>query len=478
MIQAQPLKEQQRDMAIMMVTQRVETILRNGQVSMKQSFATLVNLLSSIGKLGGRKLLFFISDGFVPNFVGSDFTTMHGRVTHAAARGGVVIYTLDARGLSVDSSLDAGNGGGFDPSGIAQSRLSGERTFTQEPLHALAADTGGRALLNSNDLEGGIARALDETSSYYLLAWRPASDAQRASNFSKIKITVANHPDLKVQLRRGYLGSPPEKPKNQPTVVEIEKTDDLGVTESSTEELGTAVSVGYKQTTGGNTQISSSVQVNAQSVDEGSGRLDVNVLGAVFDSKGKAVGSFKQRVEVIKTPAGKPPMYATVNHQTVDVPPGLYQVRVFSYERGTTKSNNAMEWIEVPKLKPGAFSISSLYVGEVAEAAGGGQVTVNAHRRFARSSRMRFTTYIYNASQGATPPQLAVQLKILKNNQAVITPPEAKISTEKQTNFANITYTGEYPLSSLPPGSYVMEVKIIDKGANASASQQLKFTVY
>jgi hypothetical protein len=163
--------------------------------------------------------LFFISDGFLPNFVGSDYTTVHGRVTHAAARGGVVIYTLDARGLSTDSALDASSGGGFDPSGVAQSRLSGERSFMQEPLHALAADTGGRALLNSNDLAGGIARALDETSRYYLLAWTPLNDAQRASNFSKIKVTVAGRPELKVQLRRGYLGVPAEKPKNEPAAV-------------------------------------------------------------------------------------------------------------------------------------------------------------------------------------------------------------------------------------------------------------------
>lgn len=477
-MKVQHLQEPQRDMAVMMVTQRVENLLRNGEVGLKQSFSTLVGLLNSIGKLSGRKLLFFISDGFLPNFVGSDYTTMHGRVTHAAARGGVVIYTIDARGLSTDSALDASSGGGFDPSGVAQSRLSGERSFMQEPLHALAADTGGRALLNTNDFQGAIARALDETSRYYLLAWTPLNDAQRASNFSKIKVTVAGRPELKVQLRCGYLGVPPEKPRNEPTaVVQIENTDDLGVTES-TEELRTALSVGYKLTSSGNMQVSSAVQVNAQSADDSSGRLDVNVLGAVFDSKGKAVGSFKQRVEVIRTAAGKPPVYATVNYQTVDVPPGLYQVRVFSYERGTTKLSNAMEWIEIPKLKPGEFSISSLYVGEIAENAGSSSVTVNANRRFARSSRMRFTTYIYNASHGAAPPQLGVQLKVLRGDQAIITTPETKISTEKQTNFANITYTGEFPLSSLTPGSYEMEVIVMDKSKPASESQKLKFTVY
>lgn len=460
------------------VEQRSRSIVRQSDITIKTALSSLVNLMNSVGKLSGRKLVFFISDGFVPNFSGSDFTSVMGRATDAANRGGAVIYSLDARGLMTDSFLDASQGGGADTTGVLMNRMGAERNFTQEPLHALAADTGGRALLNSNDLQGGIARGLDETSRYYLVAWRPVNEAQRASNFSKIKITIAGRPDLKVQLRRGYLGSPAvSKAKAEITASQIEKADDLGMTESSTEELRTALSVGYKQASGGNMQLSTSVQVNAHSADDSSGRLDVNVLGAVFDSKGKAVGSFKQRVEVQRTPANVAAAYATVNHQ-VDVPPGLYQVRVFSYERGTTKLSSAMDWIEVPKLKPGAFSISSLYVGEIGAANGASQVTVNAHRRFARNSRMRFTTYIYNASYGAAPPQLGVQLKILRGQEAIITPPEAKVSTEKQANFANITYTGEFPLSSLTPGSYVMEVSVTDKIKTTSSSQRLKFTVY
>jgi hypothetical protein len=344
--------------------------------------------------------------------------------------------------------------------------MSGERTFGQEPLHALAADTGGRALLNSNDLTGGIARALDETSRYYLLAWRPANEAQRSSNFSKIKVTIAGRPELKVQLRRGYLGPPPERNKNntQSVPVTVETTDVLGVTESG-EELRPALALGYKQTSSGNMQLTTSVQLNALSPDNSSGKIDANVLGAVFDSKGKAVGSFKQRIEVPRTPAATP-QYAFVNHQ-VDLPPGLYQVRILAYERGTTHLTGAMEWIEIPKLKPGSFAISSLYVGEIAEAGGAAQVGVNASRRFARSSKMRFTTYIYNAG---TPPQLSAQIKVLHGEKAVINPPEIKIST--------VPYTGEFPLSSLPPGNYELQVTIMDQTTKASASQQFKFTVH
>ena len=456
-----------REIAEPLVQQRARTILRQSDAAVKNSLASLVNLLGSTAKVSGRKLVFFISDGFVPNFTGSDFTWMMSRATGAANRSAVVIYTLDARGLSTDSTLDASNGGGFDPYGMLQSRMTGERSFMQEPLHALAADTGGRALLNSNDLTGGIAKALDETSRYYLLAWRPANEAQRASNFSKIKVTIAGRPELKVQLRRGYLGPPPERNKNtaQPVPVQVESTDVLGVTESSGEALRMALALGYKQTTGANMQLTSSVQLNVQSLDSSSGKIDANVLGAVFDSKGKAVGSFKQRIEVPRTPVATP-QYAFVNHQ-VDLPPGLYQVRILAYERGTTHLSGAMEWIEIPKLKPGSFSISSLYVGEIAEAGGAAQVGVNASRRFARNSKMRFTAYIYNAG---APPQLSAQIKVLHGEKAVINPPEIKITT--------VPYTGEFPLSSLPPGNYVLEVTITDQTTKASASQQFKFAVH
>lgn len=463
-----------RPIAASMVEQRTRTILVQGDAVVKNALSSLVSLMRSTAKLPGRKLVFFISDGFMGNFTGSDFTTMMERATTIANRSSVVIYSIDARGLSTDSMFDASNGGGFDPSGIMQSRLSGERTFMQEPLHALAADTGGRALLNSNDLTGGVARALDETSRYYLLAWRPENDAQRASNFKKIKVTIAGRPDLKVQLRRGYLGAPPEKSKATAQPTSVEATDVLGVTESSSEELRAAVAVGYKRTTGANMQLTSTAQVSAQSPGDSGGTIVVNVLGAVYDSNGKAVGSFRQRVEVTRTRANEPPIYTNVNHQ-VDLPPGLYQVRVIAAERGTNHLTSVMDWIDIPKVKEGTFSISSLFVGEITQAGGAAQIGVNASRRFARSSRLRFTTNIYNA---ATPVQLGLQIKILRGKQAVVTPPEISVGADKISNPANSPYTLEFPLSALAPGNYTLELTVTDRTRKTSASQQLNLTVY
>jgi VWFA-related protein len=465
---ADGMPEPMRPIAEAQVEQRSRRLVQQSDFIIKNALSSLASLMHATAKLPGRKLVFFVSEGFVPNFTGSDFTMMLRRATSTAARSGVVIYSIDPRGLTVDSVFDASVGSGFDPTGVFQNRMTGERTFTQEPLHALAADTGGRALLNSNALEDQLRKGLDETSRYYLLAWRPVNEAQRASNFSKIKVTIAGRPDLKVQLRRGYLGPLPGKSevKVNTASATLEGTNPLGVTETSTDDLRAALAAGYKQTSAGAMQLTSSVQLSARSYDGGSGTVVVNVLGAVFDTKGKGVGSFKQRIEVPRSGSQAPPAYATVNHQ-VDLPPGLYQVRVLAYERGTTKLTNAMQWIEIPKLQAGTFAISSLFLGEI-PAAGTAQVGVNASALFARSSRMRFTTYMYNA---ASPLHLTAQIKVMRGAEAVIAPPEIKINADK-------VYTGEFPLSSLPPGDYVLHVTVNDKTAAASASKQLRFTIY
>jgi len=73
---------------------------------------------------------------------------------------------------------------------------------------------------------------------------------------------------------------------------------------------------------------------------------------------------------------------------------------------------------------------------------------------------------------------LGLQIKILRGTEAVITPPEITIPTEKLTNFANIPYTGEFPLSALTPGNYVLELTVTDRTRKTSASQQLAISVY
>lgn len=468
--------------ATQLVEQRTRMIVQQSDAGVKLALVTLVELMRSAAKLPGRKLVFFISDGFVSNFTGSDVTNQLRTVIDKAAGAGVVIYSIDARGLTVDSYLDASNGGGFDPSGVFMSRATGELAFTQEGMNVLASDTGGRALFNSNSMTDGMEKALHETSGYYLLAWRPETAREHAPNSPKIKIEIAAHPDWKVHFRRGYFGQRGDQSsaRTAPALTMPLGADALSATDNSITDQGvpTALFLGQKQIRGGGTQLTAAIQVFGHS-DNGKDTADV--LGAVFDSRGKAIGSFKQRTNLPRAASADQPAFANVNYE-LKVTPGLYQVSIITRDNRTQRLGHAMDWIEIPQIKPG-LSLSSLYLGEepaMADASGANamQVGINARGRFARTSRLRFTTYIYGVTRGATPPDIGVKIEILRGNQIVSVTPERKLAANKLGDLSSIPYSGEFAVSSLTPDRYVLQITAVDHATNASALQQVKFTVY
>ena len=469
--------------ATQLVEQRTRMIVQQSDAGVKMALITLIELMRSAAKLPGRKLVFFISDGFVSNFSGSDVTTQLRTAIDKAAIAGVVIYSIDARGLGVDSYLDASNPGGFDPSGVFMSRATGELAFTQEGMNALASDTGGRTLFNSNSMTDGMEKALDETSRYYLLAWRPETDSQRAANSPKIKIQIPGHPDWKVHFRRGYFnqrgdeGGTKRAPTTMPTSAEALAATDNSITD---EEVPTSLFLGHKQIRGGGMQLTAAIQVFGP-VSSESGKDSADVLGAVFDSRGKAVGSFKQKTNLPRATTAEQPAFANVNYE-VKVAPGLYQVSIVTRNNRTQRLGHAMDWIEIPQLKPG-LSFSSVYLGEVPamtdpNGANASQVGINASRRFARTSRLRFTSYLYGVTHGTMTPDIGMKIEILRGNQVVSALPERKLAASKLGDLSSIPYSGEFAVSSLTPGRYVLQVTAFDHATNTSASQQVKFTVY
>jgi hypothetical protein len=69
------------------------------------------------------------------------------RITDAAGRAGVVINTLDARGI-ISEMLGADNPRPMSADGAISN--IGEVMASQDGLNALAGDTGGRAFRNTN----------------------------------------------------------------------------------------------------------------------------------------------------------------------------------------------------------------------------------------------------------------------------------------------------------------------------------------
>jgi VWFA-related protein len=132
-----------------------------------------------------------------------DHETRLRRLTEEANRGNVTFYPVYARGLV---AFDAPIGPDRPPS-LAQDTAN-LRT-RQDSMRALAVDTDGEAIINTNNVEGGLKRIADDLSSYYLFGYY-STNARLDGRFRSIAVRV-KRPGVRVRARRGYRGRTAEE---------------------------------------------------------------------------------------------------------------------------------------------------------------------------------------------------------------------------------------------------------------------------
>ncbi len=80
-------------------------------------------------------------------------------------------------------------------------------------MNLLAERTGGRAFFNTNDIQGAIRRAIDDSRVTYVLGFNP-DHGNWNGKFREIKIKV-KRPDTNIRYRRGYFALADEAPADQ-----------------------------------------------------------------------------------------------------------------------------------------------------------------------------------------------------------------------------------------------------------------------
>ncbi len=104
----------------------------------------------------------------------------------------VAIYTIDPRGLVAPATTGRDNPGAPDFEAIGTHR-------------DLAAATGGRAIVNTNDLDGSLRRVSVENRAYYLLGYEPATgDRDKKPKARRIRV-VTKAPGVELLHRSLYL---------------------------------------------------------------------------------------------------------------------------------------------------------------------------------------------------------------------------------------------------------------------------------
>jgi VWFA-related protein len=101
----------------------------------------------------------------------------------------VAIYPVDVRGLLVSAPLDIGD--------------------RQETMREIARETGGRAFVNRNDVDKGVALVFRDHAASYTLGYYP-KNKNWDRKYRSIEVKV-NRPAVQVTYRRGYFAVDPEK---------------------------------------------------------------------------------------------------------------------------------------------------------------------------------------------------------------------------------------------------------------------------
>ncbi len=179
----------------------------------ESSIIRLADVINVVKTLPGRKSVVLVSEGFSVFGFGMDnayVREMLQRLVDRANRAGVVIYALDPRGLVVTGLTAADNvrGGG---AGVMAMRSAALRD-SQDGLRFVAGETGGFAVINSNDLALGFRRIMADQRGYYLIGYQPEAGTlhfRSDMKFRSVKIKVKPK-GLRVRTRSGFYGAATE----------------------------------------------------------------------------------------------------------------------------------------------------------------------------------------------------------------------------------------------------------------------------
>jgi len=183
------------------------------------SLGALREAITLMSGVNGRKSIIYIANGlpmtpgyglmheYATKYRDSSILSQRGRfergrdfVSLAAAANAqeVSIYTIDAQGLEVGLGGSAESRYAPDPMSVSIGRSN-----YQDSLRFLASNTGGLAVVNTNDVAGGLERIRNDLHTYYSLGYTVTPSGQ--DRVHRIKVEAVGHPEYDLRYRERYV---------------------------------------------------------------------------------------------------------------------------------------------------------------------------------------------------------------------------------------------------------------------------------
>lgn len=451
------------------------------------SYKTLRDAAGLLGSAAGRRKVFIlISEGigkdlsWVPQGQSPCLTEGGGSCYHdiaiqnmmqALQRANAVVYAVDPRGfvglkdLVTECFPSPPGVGDADPCSSGVTDWDSVVRQAQQGLEYTTSTTGGFAVTNTDDINGGVDRIIADLENYYVLGFYP-TDSTKAG-FRELSVTVSR-PGLIVRARPGYevAGAPRVSGKTDAlATLSSEPLPDAGLAlrlfavplASVTRESLVALTIEVSEPRSG--------------VENSEGRLGDDVQYAVLvvsTASGKPVMRIGNTVHL----GSKAPMDASsssgVTYQMpmmLSLNPGQYQLRASALSTQLRVGGSVYLDLAMPDFTKGPIAVSGLVIGYAdgprvpqteaprtasrsgPNAFGSLPFAPTLDREFKPSDSLRVYAQVRNRSPG--PIDAAVSL-IDQRNRAVITTSQQIASTPDR--IAQVTAI--LPLNGLTPGAY------------------------
>ena len=464
-----------------------------------RQLAALQTAVKMLGTLNEKKSLIYFASGLRLN--GTNNQAQLQATTNAGVKANVSFYPIDARGLVAsaplgDASVGSPGGTGMYSGGAALA-MSANFQRSQDTLYALAADTGGKALLDYNDLAQGIIQAQQAVTSYYILGYyttKPVLDGK----YRKVKVTLSGDTSAKLDYRVGYYAG---KTFSKFTSSDKERQLEEALMQGDpVTELTIAMEVDYFQMNRAEYFVPVAMKIPGSELAlarrGGAEHTVIDFIGEVKDEYGTTVSNVRDKVDIKLTGetaaelAKRPIQYDT----GFTLLPGAYTIKVLARDDETGRIGTYINKFVVPNLnkeekripissvvlssqlvdmRDALFTAKDKDKGLIANplVQNGQKLLPNVTRVFNRNKDMYVYLQAYQPNATTVQPLVAFVTFYRGQTKAFQTVPLPV--TEGQANrLKTVPLKFILSLGKLPPGRYNCQVTVLDPSGQKAAFWQ------
>jgi VWFA-related protein len=463
-----------------------------------RQLAALETAIKMLGSLNEKKSLIYFASGLRLN--GVDNQAQMRATTNAAIRANVSLFTIDARGLVAlppmgDATHGSPGGVGMYNGGSALAMQTGFQR-SQDTMYALAADTGGKALLDVNDLTVGIVNAQKAMSSYYIMGYYSTNTALDGK-FRKIAITLKDV-SAKLDFRSGYFAG---KQFNKFTTADKERQlEDALMLGDPITDLTIQMEVNYFQLNHAEYYIPVWMKIPGSELalarKGGAERTLIDFIGEIKDEFGTTVQNIRDKVDMkLSGETAAQLVKRPIQYETgYTLLPGTYTIKVLARDDETGRIGTYMSKFVIPNLDKEVkrIPISSVVLSsqqvdmrDALFTAGkdnkaqmvnplvndGQKLVPSVTRVFSRSRDMYVYLQAYERGATTTQPLVAFVTFYRGQAKAFETPP-LPVTDGMDPKSKAVPLRFSLALGKLQPGRYNCQVTVVDPTGQKAAYWQ------